>query len=301
MRLDKAQMKTLKSQLRLRPSYNELIKDITKEEFKNQNIRNVIDRHAYYFRDSPLGTVYDNNTVGLRQRHFKEILDGENQATYFDMARDDEMDDLRDGSIQTLSASMDDAEEQHERPISQISKRLSSEQIADLHQRAQRARQLEEKDEWQSVATAKSSNYDDLPALEPLMTQDEAVKRIQGAQKGLTTRKEDEAVKRIQGAQRGLMTRKEDRIEQKMDTAGSSSTLPARQTRTHKKTVDYSTDMKHWNQKTNVLEKDLLFQLHLRGIELTKEQQHEYENETKKKGGKGKKETGRTIFLDRNS
>ena len=37
MRLDNAQMKTLKSQLRLRPSYNELIKEITKEEYKNNN------------------------------------------------------------------------------------------------------------------------------------------------------------------------------------------------------------------------------------------------------------------------
>ena len=72
MRLDNAQMKTLKSQLRLRPSYNELIKEITKEEFKNKNIRDVIDRNAYYFRDSPLGTVYDNNTVDLRQQHFKK-------------------------------------------------------------------------------------------------------------------------------------------------------------------------------------------------------------------------------------
>ena len=62
MRLN-AQMKPLKSQLRLRPSYNELIKEITKEEYKNKNIRDVIDRNAYYFRDSPLGTVYDNNTV----------------------------------------------------------------------------------------------------------------------------------------------------------------------------------------------------------------------------------------------
>ena len=170
MRLDNAQMKTLKSQLRLRPSYNELIKEITKEEFKNKNIRDVIDRNAYYFRDSPLGTVYDNNTVDLRQQHFKKMVDGENQTKYFDISKDDEMDDLRDGSIQTLSATMDDAEEQHERQISQISKRLSSEQIADLHQRAQRARQLDE-DDWQSVATAKSSNYDDLPALEEISTE----------------------------------------------------------------------------------------------------------------------------------
>ena len=35
------------------------------------NIRDVIDRNAYYFRDSPLGTVYDNNTVDLRQQHFQ--------------------------------------------------------------------------------------------------------------------------------------------------------------------------------------------------------------------------------------
>ena len=175
MRLDNEQMKTLKSQLRLRPSYNELIKEITKEEFKNKNTRHVIDRNAYYFRDSPLGTVYDNNAVGLRQKHFKKMLDGENQTKYFDMARDDEIDDLRDGSIQTLSATMDDAEEQHERQISQISKRLSSEQIADLHQRAQRARQLDE-DDWQSVATAKSS--DDLPPLEDLQP-----KRVSNLQK----------------------------------------------------------------------------------------------------------------------
>ena len=161
MRLDNTQMKTLKSQLRLRPSYNELIKEITKEEHKNKNIRDVIDRNAYYFRDSPLGTVYDNNTVDLRQQHFQKILEQPKTVEQFDMTRDDAMDDLRDGAIQTLTAT-DNAEEQHEQQISQVSKRVSSEQIADLHERAQRARQLDEKDEWQSVATDKSSD-DDLP------------------------------------------------------------------------------------------------------------------------------------------
>ena len=177
---------------------------------------------------------------------------------------------------------MDDAEEQHERQISQISKRVSSEQIADLHQRAQRARQLEENDEWQSVVSSKSSDYDDLPALEPPMTQDEAVKRIQGAQRGLTTRKEDEAAKRIQRAQRGLMTRKEERREQARDSADISSTVPQRQTRTHKETIDYSTDINHWKGST-VKEEDILFQLHLRGTGLTEEQEQQYSN-TKKKG-----------------
>ena len=127
------------------------------------------------------------------------------------------------------------------------------------------------------------------------MTEDEAVKRIQGAQRGFMTRKEDEAVKRIQGAQRGLMTRKEERREQTRDNAGSSSTVPQRQTRTHKGTIDYSTDINHWKGST-VKEEDILFQLYLRGAGLTKEQEKHYETETKKKG-KGKRETGRTYLV----
>ena len=187
------------------------------------------------------------------------MLDGENQTKYLDMARDDEMDDLRDGSIQTLSASMDDAEEQHERHIRQVSKRLSSEQIADLQERAQRARQLDE-DDWQSVATAKSS--DDFPPLEDL--QPKRVSNLQKARARLQLKrfidedKDSSVPKRVSNLQiaRARLELKrlddedknspelieikeeEKRIEQKMDTAGSSSTLPARQTRTHKETID---------------------------------------------------------------
>ena len=85
------------------------------------------------------------------------------------------MDDLREGAMQTLSASMDDAEEQHEQQISQVSKRVSSEQIADLHQRAQRARQLEGQEgrrpSIQSMMTAKSNDSEDLPPLEEITTE----------------------------------------------------------------------------------------------------------------------------------
>ena len=273
------QMKTLKSQLRLRPSYNELIKEITKEEYKNKNIRDVIDRNAYYFRDSPLGTVYDNNTVDLRQQHFQKILEQPKTIEQFDMAKDDEMDDLRDGAIQTLTATMDDAEEQHEQQISQMSEDVRRQFLDDLHERARvatdwRKTKYDTPSEVYSMATAKSSD-DELPPLEPIMT-------------------EDEAVKRIQGAQRGLMTRNEERREQTRDSADSSSTVQQRQTRTHKETIDYSTDINHWKGST-VKEEDILFQLHLRGAGLTEEQEQQYSN-TKKKG-KGKKETGRTYLV----
>ena len=279
MRLDDMQMKTLKSQLRLRPSYNELIKEITKEEYKNKNIRDVIDRNAYYFRDSPLGRVYDNNTVDLRQQHFQKILEQPKTIEQFDMAKDDEIDDLRDGAMQTLTATMDDAEEQHEQQISQMSEDVRRQFLDDLHERARvatdwRKTKYDTPSEVYSMATAKSSD-DELPPLEPIMT-------------------EDEAVKRIQGAQRGLLTRNEERREQTRDSADSSSTVQQRQTRTHKETIDYSTDINHWRGST-VKEEDILFQLHLRGAGLTEEQEQQYSN-TKKKG-KGKKETGRTYLV----
>ena len=215
MRLDNVQMKTLKSQLRLRPSYNELIKEITKEEYKNKNIRDVIDRNAYYFRDSPLGTVYDNNTVDLRQQHFQKMLEKPKPVEQFDIAKDDEIDDLRDGAIQTLSATMDDAEEQHEQQISQLSEDVRRHFLDDLHERARvatdwRKTKYDTPSEVQSMATAKSSD-DELPPLEPIITKDEAVKRIQGAQ-------------------RGLMTRNEERREQTRDNTDISSTVPNKNT-----------------------------------------------------------------------
>ena len=284
MRLDNAQMKTLKSQLRLRPSYNELIKEITKEEYKNKNIRDVIDRNAYYFRDSPLGTVYDNNTVDLRQQHFQKMLEKPKTVEQFDMTRDDEMDDLRDGAIQTLSATMDDAEEQHEQQTSQMSEDVRRQFLDDLHERARvatdwRKTKYDTPSEVQSMATAKSSD-DDLPPLEPLMTEDEAVKEYV---KGLVNRKIKDVAKKVASSR-----------EQTMDNADSSSTVPQRQTRTHKETIDYSIDINHWKGST-IKEEDILFQLHLRGAGLTEEQEQQYSN-TKKKG-KGKKETGRTYLV----
>ena len=295
MRLDDTQMKTLKSQLRLRPSYNELIKEITKEEYKNKNIRDVIDRNAYYFRDSPLGTVYDNNTVDLRQQHFKKMLDGENQTEHFDISRDDEMDDLREGAIQTLSASMDDAEEQHEQQISQVSKRVSSEQIADLHERARvatdwRKTKYDTPSEVYSMATAQSSDDEDLPPLEDLQP-----KRVSNLQKARARLELKRFIDEDKDSPEPIEIKEaEKRREQKMDSADSSSTVQQRQTRTHKETIDYTTDINHWRGST-VKEEDILFQLHLRGAGLTEEQEQQYSN-TKKKG-KGKKETGRTYLV----
>ena len=123
---------------------------------------------------------------------------------------------------QTLSATMDDAEEQHERQISQVSKRLSSKQIADLHQRAQRARQLEDKDEWQSVVSSKSSNYDDLPPLEDLQP-----KRVSNLQKARARLKLKRFIDEDKDSPEPIEINETEKIrEQKRDNADISSTLP---------------------------------------------------------------------------
>ena len=143
MTLENAQMKTLKSQLRLRPSYNELIKEITKEEYENKHIRDVIDRNAYYFCDSPLGTVYDNNTVDLRQQHFQKMLVKPKTVEQFDIAKDDEMDDLKDEATEALVSTMDEAEEQHEQQTSYVSQSVRQQHFGDMNQRLQRMKQMD--------------------------------------------------------------------------------------------------------------------------------------------------------------
>ena len=273
------QMKTLKSQFRLRPSYNELIKEITKEEYKNKNIRDVIDRNAYYFRDSPLGTVYDNNTVDLRQQHFQKILSQPKTIEQFDMAKDDEMDDLRDGAIQTLTATMDDAEEQHEQQISQMSEDVRRQFLDDLHERARvatdwRRTKYDTPSEVHSMATAQSSD-DEMPPLEPIMT-------------------EDEAVKRIQGAQRGLMTRGNENIGRQTKDDDESTKAPPK-SRKARDTIDYNTDIDRWKHR-DISTDDIFLQLHLRGFQMTPEQQAKYDSLKTK--GKGKDQSKKQYLIN---
>lgn len=171
MRIDDKQMKMVKGELRLHPSYNELIKEISKETYKNKNIRDVIDRNAYDFRDSPLGSIYDNNTVDMRQQQFKQLIEKmHRKPQIFDLTAGDTMDDLRDGAIQTLDTTMDKAEEQHGQQINQVAEQLTQQHLDDLHQRAKQAKDWDD-DMMSARSSSKSSStssYEDMPPLEEL-------------------------------------------------------------------------------------------------------------------------------------
>ena len=65
------------------PTYAELIKEIDKEKFKTKEIRDVFDRNAWYFHESPLGGVLRDGVsnmhpADLQQQNFKNMV---NQAT----------------------------------------------------------------------------------------------------------------------------------------------------------------------------------------------------------------------------
>ena len=64
------------------------------------------------------------------------------------------------------------------------------------------------------------------------------------------------------------------------------------QSRKHKEMIDYNNKIERWRQK-DVNFEDILFQMHFRGINLTKEQQEEMDKLKIKE--KGKSETKRTI------
>ena len=109
------------------------------------------------------------------------------------------------------------------------------------------------------VGVRSRASADEMPELEPSTKQEE--------------REEEEE-------------REEDLV---VDVEDSDISSTAPQTNKNTQRNDYSTSIKHWKGSA-VKEEDILFQLHLRGAGLTKEQEEEYTN-TKK--GKGKRETGR--------
>ena len=125
------------------------------------------------------------------------------------------------------------------------------------------------------MATAQSSD-DDLPPLEPIITKDEPVKRIQGAQ-------------------RGLMTRGNENIGRQTKDDDDDSTKAPPKSRKARETIDYNTDIDRWKHR-DISTDDIFFQLHLRGFQMTPEQQAKYDSLKTK--GKGKDQPKKQYLVD---
>ena len=104
------------------------------------------------------------------------------------------------------------------------------------------------------MTTAKSSDSEDLSPLEPIMTKHEAVKRTQGAQRGLMTRENEKKDGQTMDVSSTNLTNHSDDDE-------STKAQP----KSRKARVDYNTVMDRWKHRDM---STVFFQLHLRGIEI---------------------------------
>ena len=119
------------------PTYAELIKEIDKDKFKTKEIRDVFDRNAWYFHESPLGGVLrdgvSNSNIhpaDLQQQNFKNMV---NQATraeegtkFYDI--DDEMGEMREEAIDDFEMAFD-----REKAMREESSRRVAEQVKLSH------------------------------------------------------------------------------------------------------------------------------------------------------------------------
>ena len=86
----------------------------------------------------------------------------------------------------------------------------------------------------------------------------------------------------------------EEGEEEEEETDDDETQVPP-QSRKHKETIDYNENIERWRQK-DISVDDILYQLHLRGIKLTEEQEEEMD-ELKIKG-KGKTTTKKDYLLN---
>ena len=113
------------------PTYAELIKEIDKDKFKTKEIRDVFDRNAWYFHESPLGGVLRDGVsnmhpADLQQQNFKNMV---NQATraeegtkFYDI--DDEMGEMREEAIDDFEMSFEKEKEMREESSRRVAEQV---------------------------------------------------------------------------------------------------------------------------------------------------------------------------------
>ena len=100
-------------------TYSELIKEIDKDKIKTSTIRQVFDRNAWYFFESPQGHALKLNNMhpaDLQQQQFKRMVEEatrtkEEETQTLDV---DDITDLKDDAISDFEMSFDKEREMRE-------------------------------------------------------------------------------------------------------------------------------------------------------------------------------------------
>ena len=277
-------IKTLKSELTLRPTYDELIGLINQQGNENRPpIENILDRRATLFRNNQFGSQFDNvDFLGLKKQEEDKVKEElrQTQLRQTAMATGSSMGILSYGGRTPVGAYNADG---FETPDSDY--RMTAEQInrirAELElgaRRQQEAQQLSSSSARSDLSDATSQS---LPAGIPIHSM-------------ATDEEEDEEDARQSLASSRDMPPLETPTEVAEEEDDDETQVPP-QSRKHKETIDYNENIDRWKNK-DVSANDILYQLHLRGIQLAEEQKEDMDKLKVK--GKGKIPTKKDYLIN---
>ena len=268
-------IKTLKSELKSRPTYDELIGMINEQGDPNRPpIEQVIDRRATLFRNNQFGSQFDNvDFLGLKKQEEDKVKNEmrQTQLRQTAMATGSSMSILSYGGLAPVGAYNADG---FETPDSD-DYRMTAEQISRIRAELEAGERRQREAQHASSSSARSDLSDatsqSLPAGVPIhsmVTDDEEMPPLE--------------------------TPTEVAEEEEEEEDDEETQVPP-QSRKHKETIDYNENIDRWRQK-DISVDDILFQLHLRGIQLTEEQEEEMSKLKTK--GKGKIPTKKDYLLN---
>ena len=271
-------IKTLKAELQLRPTYDEMIGMINEQEKENRPpIDKVIDRRATLFRNNQFGSQFDNlDFLGLKKQEDDKVKNElrQTQLRQTAMATGSSMGILSYGGLTPVGAYNADG---FETPDSD-DYRMTAEQInrirAELEAGERRQREAQQASSSSARSDLSVATSQSLPAGVPIHS--------------MATDEEDEDLPPLE-------TPTEVAEEEEEEEEDDDETQVPPQSRKHKETIDYNENIDRWKNK-DVSVDDILYQLHLRGIKLTEEQEEEMDKLKIK--GKGKSPTKKDYLIN---
>ena len=272
-------IKTLKAELKLRPTYDEMIGMIEDADKENRPpVDKAIDRRATLFRNNQFGSQFHNlDFLGLKKQEEDKVKNElrQTQLRQTAMATGSSMGILSYGGRTPLGAYNADL---FETPHSD-DYRMTAEQInrirAELEAGERRQREAQQASSSSARSVLSDATSQSLPAGIPIHSM-------------ATDEEEDEDLPPLE-------TPTEVAEEEEEEEEDDDETQVPPQSRKHKQTIDYNENIDRWRQK-DISVDDILFQLHLRGIKLTEEQEQEMEKLKIK--GKGKSPTKKDYLLN---
>ena len=284
-------IKTLKSELRLRPTYDELIGMIEAQGDPNRPpIEQVIDRRATLFRNNQFGSQFDNvDFLGLKKQEEDKIKNELRQTqlrqTAVETGTSMGVVNYRMGTGETPPLSYGGRTPRgaynadgFDTPTNDVN--MSDEQIM----RIKAEMEAFNKRRQEAQQASSSSARVDL---------DEAHR--QSLPVGVMDNDEFEDMPPLINIEEGEEEEEFEDDPELIPADEDETTRPPPISRKHKETIDYNENIDRWKNK-DVSADDILYQLHLRGIQLTAEQEEEMANLKTK--GKGKTITKKDYLVN---